>query len=195
MKIILFSGKAESGKSTAAKQLKKFLDKTSIRSAIIPCGHYVKDTASLVFDWDGKKDKAGRSVLQYVGDIVRAEDPLFWVDTVMRLAKVLNRTLDCIIIDDCRYPNEHISWIEKGYETMIIRIERPGHLNELTELQRNHSSETIMDDYSFNTVLTAMDEEELNSQVRGLFMHDTYLHNLLGLNNVTGLWAQIVNEV
>ena len=42
MKIILISGKAEAGKTTTAKFLKKKLEEQGMFSAIIPYGQYVK---------------------------------------------------------------------------------------------------------------------------------------------------------
>lgn len=51
MKIILISGKAEAGKTTTAKYLKKKLGEQGKTSAIVPYGQYVKDTAKMLFNW------------------------------------------------------------------------------------------------------------------------------------------------
>lgn len=149
MKIVLFSGKAESGKTTAANMLHDYLVYCGYRVAIIPYADYLKNSARLIFDWNGEKDEAGRELLQKWGtDIVRAKDPNFWVDTVVRLVEVAEEQLDYILIDDVRFPNELQVWREHckyGDSVTHIRMERPGHQNKLTEEQRQHPSETALD--------------------------------------------------
>ena len=166
MKIILISGKAETGKTTTAKFLKKKLSEQGKTSAIVPYGQYVKDTAKMLFDWNGKKDENGRALLQYWGtDIVRKKHPNFWIDTVMRLARVMNTmNFDFLIIDDCRFPNEIEDWkrdIFCIWDVMTVRIERPGHKNALTEKQRQHPSECALDGYNFDVTISATNQEEL----------------------------------
>lgn len=181
MKIILISGKAEVGKTTSAKIIKEYMLERGIKAAIVPYGQYVKDTAKMIFGWDGVKDEAGRSLLQWWGtDKVREENPDFWLDTVERLARVCCDTgvIDCIIIDDCRFPNEIDEWkslVTYDYETsefkkawpdvLTIRVERPGHENALTPEQRMHPSETSLDDYEMDIALTATNYEELDNEI------------------------------
>lgn len=164
MKIVLISGKAEAGKTTAANIIKDSLgDKASV--AIVPYGAYVKHTAKLLFNWDGKKDEAGRHLLQWWGtDIVRKQLPDFWVDTVVRLANVAQDQLDYLIIDDCRFLNEITAW--RSWYPTIIRVERPGWENALTPEQRQHPSETALDDWKgFDVTLSATNIEELTNEV------------------------------
>ena len=167
MKIILISGKAEAGKTTTAKFLKKKLEEQGMLSAIIPYGQYVKDTAKMLFDWDGNKDEKGRALLQWWGtDVVRKKHTDFWVDNVMRLARVMDRDVafDFLIIDDCRFPNEIENWkrdIFDVWDVMTVRIERPGHENALTEKQRQHPSECSLDGYNFDVTISATNQEEL----------------------------------
>lgn len=181
MKIILISGKAEAGKTTTAKLISQHLWSDGVRSAIIPYGQYVKDTAKMIFGWNGVKDEAGRTMLQQWGtDKVRTKDPDFWLDTVERLARICEDTkvLDCIIIDDCRFLNEIDHWkslvtwdyktdaFEKAWpDVLTIRVERPGHENALTPEQRMHPSETSLDDYEMDIILTAKDFKELNDEI------------------------------
>lgn len=177
MKIILISGKAEAGKTTTAKFLKKKLGEQGKISAIVPYGQYVKDTTKMLFDWDGNKDEKGRALLQWWGtDVVRKKHPDFWIDTVMRLAKVINDVgFDFLIIDDCRFPNEienwkrdifgvrrhSCGWRAYCWDVMTVRIERPGHENALTEKQRQHPSECALDGYNFDVTISATNQEEL----------------------------------
>lgn len=167
MKIILISGKAEAGKTTTAKYLKNKLGEQGKTSAIVPYGQYVKDTAKMLFNWDGNKDKNGRALLQWWGtDVVRKKYPNFWVDTVIRLARIMNRDVgfDFLIIDDCRFPNEIEDWkrdIFDVWDVVTVRIERSGHENSLTEKQRQHPSECALDGYNFDVTISATNQEEL----------------------------------
>lgn len=165
MKIILISGKAEAGKTTAANIIKYYLCGIGKHAAIVPYGQYVKDTAKMIFGWDGQKDENGRQLLQWWGtDVVRKKSENFWVNTVMRLAAVLDGEIDYLIIDDCRFPNEVELWKDE-YGYLTLRIERPGHENALNDEQRKHPSETALDDYEFDVTISATDFKELKEAI------------------------------
>jgi hypothetical protein len=51
---------------------------------------------------------------------------------------------DFVIIPDCRYPIE-LETMEENFETVLLRVERPGFDNGLTDEQKNHPSETAID--------------------------------------------------
>ena len=55
MKVILFSGKAEHGKSTAAQLTKQLLEQHGYRVVKLAFADYVKDTARRLFGWNGAK--------------------------------------------------------------------------------------------------------------------------------------------
>lgn len=162
MKIILLSGKAEAGKTTAAQYILLKLLSANKKAAIIPYGQYVKDTAKMIFGWDGEKDEHGRFLLQNWGtDIVRKKDQNFWVDTVKRLVGVAYDTLDVVLIDDCRFPNEISCWDDFPADIYTIRIKRPGWENALTPEQRKHPSETSLDKWKFDYVISARNKAKL----------------------------------
>ena len=154
--IIFISGKAQAGKTTTAYLLKKNIEMTGKCAVIINYADLLKHICSTYFEWDGKKDKNGRQLLQEVGtDVVRNNDPDFWVNFVRKFVDVFSGTWDYIIIGDCRFKNE-ISW-RYGTDARCthLRIVRPGYDNGLTEEQKNHVSETDLDDvqpdcYLFN---------------------------------------------
>ena len=163
-KIILFSGKAECGKSSATKITKELLEALGYNVIKLSYADYVKHTAKIIFGWNGEKDDVGRQLLQWWGtDKVRKQDPNFWVDTVVRLASVIDDMFDFIIIDDVRFENEVNRWGE--YKTYAVRIERPEHTSALNKEQLEHISETALDNYSFDITLTAKDMAELKEQV------------------------------
>lgn len=158
MKIILISGKAEAGKTTAANFLKEELESRGERVAITPYGRLVKDLCSMLYGWDGKKDEAGRQLLQHFGtDVIRAENPDYWVHHITELSGLLYNEFDTFIIDDCRFPNEveawdgvakwSDKWVKKHYDIYWLRIIRPRYENHLTPEQRMHASETALDGY------------------------------------------------
>ena len=169
MKVILFSGKAESGKTSAAEILKKLLQAKGKKCIKIAYGDYVKQTAKMIHNWDGVKDEKGRELLQWWGtNYVREKYPTFWVDTVLRLAPLLEEFYDYLLIDDCRFPNEIECWY--NYETVKVRIERPYYENHLTQDQRKHPSETSLDIYRYDAILIARDLSTLESKVEKVLL-------------------------
>lgn len=151
MKIILISGKAQSGKDTVAKMIKERLEKDS--SVLIT--HYadlVKYISKMYFNWDGKKDRAGRSIIQTIGNDVREKNPNYWVDFLVGFLSMYSSRWDYVLIPDTRYKNE----IEKlfGYDTITLRINR-SFVSPLTQEQQNHISETELDRYEFDYVINS----------------------------------------
>jgi len=177
MKVILISGKAEAGKDTVAAILKKAfadLDAVSIPpvkehiSVRLAYGDYVKDTAREIWDWDGQKNEKGRALLQWWGtEYVRTKSPSFWVDTVIRLARIIYDDVDYLLVTDVRFPNEIKEWVNTLFEEDLItvRVERPGHVSALTAEQLVHISETALDGWQFDVVLTATDMDGLIAEV------------------------------
>lgn len=156
MKIILISGKARHGKDTVGAFLGECFDeheKSWIRCAY---GDAVKFIAEKYFHWDGQKDEAGRFLLQWIGtDKVRHHNPDFWVDFVISVLDAFYNEWENVIITDCRFPNE-IEKIKMHFEdkknfsdaeVLHFRVIRNDFDNGLTEKQKEHSSETALDNY------------------------------------------------
>lgn len=148
--VILLSGKAESGKTTLTKEIKKMYTKKGMRVITPSFGNYVKFICKAYFGWDGNKDESGREILQRIGtDIVRNKMADFWSRSVLQLLYVLEEEFDVAIIDDVRFKNEiEIFLKESEYSCFTIRVERPDHVSSLTDIQKAHISETELDDYS-----------------------------------------------
>ena len=146
MTIIFISGKAQAGKTTTAYLIQKNLELLGKASVVINYADLLKHICTSYFGWDGRKDKEGRHLLQEVGtDIVRNNDPDFWVDFVKRFIEVFRGSWDYVIIGDCRFKNE-ISWKPTGFDRYFyIRVKRDACDNGLTEEQKNHISETDLD--------------------------------------------------
>lgn len=140
MQIVSISGKAQHGKDTTAAYLKESLERRGKKVLITHYGDLVKYVCTAFLGWDGKKDEAGRSLLQRVGtEYVRSKDQNYWVRFVQFMLYALEDAgaWDYVLIPDCRFPNE--VW------GVHLRVKRPGFDNGLSEEQKRHPSETALD--------------------------------------------------
>lgn len=147
MKVICISGKGREGKDTSANILKELLED---RGDTVLVAHYadlLKYICKTYFDWDGKKDARGRSLLQHVGtDVIRELDDNYWVKFIGDILTFFPDAWDYVIIADCRFPNE-IDYLETlGLDVIHLRVVRDGFVSPLTEEQQKHPSETALDD-------------------------------------------------
>lgn len=150
MRVVCISGKARHGKDTLARMLKENLELQGKKVLITHFGDLVKYICNKFFDWDGVKDEAGRTLLQYVGtDIIRTKQPNYWTDFIIGILKLFPDEWDYVLIPDCRFPNEIECFKENGIQSTLIRINRPNFQSNLTPEQTQHPSEVAMDDYSF----------------------------------------------
>lgn len=184
-KIILISGKAESGKTLSAQIIKEKLEKVNKRVLIVSFASYLKFIAKTYFDWDGKKDTKGRTLLQYLGtDIVRKKNPDFWVKTVFDFIYTFEDEFDYFIADDTRFQNE-IDYFQNNdpFSYFSIRVERIGFENSLTEKQRNHPSETDLDNRKFDLYLSSFSGyENLSGAIEHLIFTNINTRSALGID-------------
>lgn len=153
MKVCCISAKARHGKDTAAAMIAEYLEKQGHRVLITHFADLLKYICTKFFGWNGDKDEKGRTLLQYVGtDIVGAKKPGYWADFIVGFLKLFENEWDYVLIPDCRYPIE-ISTMEDNFETVLLRVERPGFDNGLTDAQKKHPSETAMDGYLYDAIL------------------------------------------
>lgn len=159
-KIILISGKARSGKDTFAQLFKENAEKDNKKCLIIKYGDILKFVCSKYFNWNGEKDEAGRTLLQQVGtNLIRKNNSDTWVNCIIELVKGLRTEFDYVLIPDVRFYNEIIKWKEQEFDCVTVRINRWKETenrkivafdNGLTEEQKNHPSETALDNYNFD---------------------------------------------
>jgi hypothetical protein len=117
----------------------------------IAYGDLVKYISKTYFNWNGEKDEIGRGILQKVGtDIIRAKEPNYWVNFVIEFVYLFEDDFDYAIIDDCRFKNEIVQWINKGWDTYSIKVTRLNHKSKLNEEQLAHPSENDLNDYIFD---------------------------------------------
>lgn len=147
-KIILVSGHAQNGKDTLAEAIKHEHEHCGANVKVVHFADLLKFICQTYFGWNGEKDAEGRRMLQYVGtDLVRMRNPDYWVDFVGDLLELFGETWDYVIIPDCRFPNEITKLTECGFDTVHVRIIRDNFDNRLTEEQKNHPSETALDNF------------------------------------------------
>ena len=90
VRILTVSGKAQRGKDTSAGFIYEELTKRGYKVLLTHYADLLKWMCSNYFGWNGQKDEAGRTILQKVGtDVIRAQDPAFWVRWTVNLLKLL----------------------------------------------------------------------------------------------------------
>lgn len=146
MKVILISGKAGSGKDTAAQMLRHIYEDCGKRVLVTHFADLVKYIARAYFGWDGQKDEAGRALLQRVGtDEVRRAEPGFWCCFISRLLSIYHDRWDYVIIPDARFQNEVSGETWTGFDTVHLRVVRERSPCALRGKTAEHISETGLD--------------------------------------------------
>ena len=153
MKVITISGKAESGKDTTAKAIKNQLNKEGHTVLITHFADLLKFQAKQYFNWNGEKDDYGRSLLQRLGtDFVRVKNENYWVEYIVNMLKIYDSSWDYVLIPDARFENE-IELMKKNFNCVSVRIDSKSFESKLSEEQKNHPSETALDNYKFDFII------------------------------------------
>lgn len=167
MKVIELCGKAGVGKDTFGLELKKQLEQKGFKCVHLAFADRLKDICTRYFNWDGKKDEAGRHLLQYVGtEIFRNYNSEYWIREVADFLHVCNDTelFDYAIITDARFPNE-INEIVSQFETLVFKINRENFESRLTIKAQSHLSETALDDFRIPEIILSGKLENLPQEV------------------------------
>lgn len=158
-RIYLIHAPAQSGKDTCAYFLKKELEKHNKKVIVAAFADYVRFTLEKYFEISDFKSQEGRTIIQkFATELVRGNDEEFWARTLSDFLKAIETTIDVVIIPDWRFKNE-LEILEKNFSKKIkkIFIARPNNekTDNMTEKQRNHSSETELDgftDYDYTII-------------------------------------------
>lgn len=156
MKVICISGKAQAGKDTYAGFLASELRSDGYKVLVTHYADLLKFVCKNMLDWDGEKDEHGRWLLQYVGtDVIRKQSSDFFAYTLNSLLDYLKEFAgwDFVLIPDTRFRNELDTVKEFGFPMFHFRVERPNHDAGLTEAQRNHPSETSLDNETYDLII------------------------------------------
>ena len=166
--VILLSGKAQSGKDYIANIMKQQFEENGNKVLVTHYADLLKYILKTFFNWDGKKDKKGRDLLQYVGtDVIRKKMPDYWVNFISQMISFFPNEWNYILIPDARFPNE-IEVMQKNPDVNVItiRINRGNFTPQLTLEQQQHPSETSLDEYDFDYYVSNDGTETINDAVK-----------------------------
>lgn len=147
-KIYVLSGKASSGKSMAASLIRDISHKNNKRAISLAYASYLKEYAKNILEWDGDESSKPREFLQQVGvELIKNQiDDHMLINRIIEDVKVYSYFYDVIIISDARFVDE-ITCIKNTFnDVTVIRINSIIE-NNLTLSEKNHSTETSLDDY------------------------------------------------
>lgn len=166
--VILLSGKAQSGKDYIANIMKQQFEENGNKVLVTHYADLLKYILKTFFNWDGKKDKKGRDLLQRVGtDVIRKKMPDYWVNFISQMISFFSNEWNYILIPDTRFPNE-IEVMQKNPDVNVItiRINRVNFTPQLTLEQQQHPSETSLDEYDFDYYVSNDGTETVNNAVK-----------------------------
>lgn len=141
VKIIILSGKAGSGKSYVANLIKE-----KRNCIILSYASYIKEIAKNVINWDGSEESKPRDFLQQFGDVIKSYDKDLLINRMIEDVNMYSYFYDLIIISDARFENEIIRIKESFSNVYVINI--IGNENSLTDEQKNHITETSLDNFN-----------------------------------------------
>lgn len=147
-KIFIISGKARSGKNEISKLIEKsYRDKKCIT---ISFGHYIKDYAKRVSDWDGSEETKPRELLQQLGiELIKNKiDNKLFINRILEDIAIFSYFYDIIIVSDVRLVDEITALKEKYPNSISIRVIRNNYDNKLTDEEKNHLTEVDLDNYN-----------------------------------------------
>lgn len=176
IKIYLIAGKAQSGKDTVAKYIKKICNEYNLKHINLQYSFYFKNYAKNIISWDGKEETKPREFLQFLGtDLIRKEiDELFFVNRMIEDIKVYSYFFDIITVSDVRFKIE-IDLLKKIFKnTYSIQIVRPNMNVFLTEKQKKHRTEIDLVNYKKYDYIITNDKTliDLEKKVRKTITKD-----------------------
>ena len=173
--ILLISAKAQHGKDTFATEFtKEAKNEMGFRVFTIKYGDILKYVCKEYFGWNGEKDATGRHILQQVGtNLCRNNNQNVWVNCVIEIVKGLKTEYDFVLIPDTRFPNEITAWENTDFFAFTIRLNRENEDgtpfdNGLTEEQKQHISETALDNYHFNYEICNKNIEDISFAAKAI---------------------------
>lgn len=171
--LVVFSGKARSGKSESSKIIKSLYKNTKYKVKIWSFAKELKILAKSLLGWDGDKTtyylsngdldtSKGRGLLISFGQKMREVKETVWVDFTMKKIYKSEKNKKAIIhcIDDARFRNE-INIIKQYSNCIIIRIKKESSLNI------NDVSENDLDNEKFDLYIENNGtKKELKNQLK-----------------------------
>ncbi len=150
-KIYLIGGKSRHGKDTFASYLKKYYEENGKKVILSPYAKYIKFYVKEMTNWDGSDETKPRELLQQIGtNIIRQKlnKAQMFIDRQLDDIEIYSYFFDVIIIPDVRLKKEITCLKEKFPDAIVVNVFRPDFDNGLTIEQKNHITETDLDDFN-----------------------------------------------
>ncbi len=149
-KIYVLSGKAGNGKNKVASYIGSIYQEASKKSINLSYASYLKEYAINILGWDGNEDTKPREFLQQIGvELIKNKiNSKMLINRIVEDIKVYSNFYDVITISDARFPEE-IETIRNTFNNVVVvHIHGLEDKNNLTELEKKHSTETSLDNYN-----------------------------------------------
>lgn len=150
-KIILIAGKAESGKSSLANNLKKIYSSYNKKVILSSYSKYLKYYIEEILEEKIDEANKPRSMLQELSSkLIKTElgMPNFFIERQIQDINLYSYFADIIIISDVRFPDE-ITIIKEKFENVIsINLVRKDYISSLTEEEIKDITEIALDNYN-----------------------------------------------
>lgn len=173
--IFILSGKARSGKETVSEIIKNYYHDKDV--VTISFASTLKEYAKKISRWNGSEEDKPRELLQQLGvELIKEKlDDKLLIKRVIEDIEVYSYFFDVIIITDARLIDE-IELVKNKYPyAKVLRIIREDYENELTDSQRNHITETGLDEYhGFDYTVINKDLEQLKIEVNKILDEVNY---------------------
>ena len=180
-RVVLISGKAGHGKDTFAEHLKEGLESYNKKVLVLHFADLVKTYATMYLNWDGKKDIAGRQLLQDIGNnSFRQFDPDYWARITAECARVMCDYFgfDFVLIPDNRYPNEIEVVKQYNEHVSTFRIQRfsvdgtEWNNPNLSDEQKHNEGEIALDNYDkFTDIIRNVDYKQFVDDAYWIGVH------------------------
>lgn len=150
MILLGFSGKAKSGKSTAARAIIDHIDPHDLTAKVYDIGQMVLGycIANKILPTKRREDLTTEELatLVRVGYEQRQLDPYFWINKIK--SRVFLENPDVAIIPNIRYLNE-AEWVREngGQIIRLLRFVKGRQEYQSPDRPANHPSETELDNY------------------------------------------------
>lgn len=148
IKLFVISGKARSGKGEIAKIINNYYQEKKCIN--ISFAYYLKDYVKRITNWDGREVTKPRKLLQELGiELIKNKiDSKLLIKRILQDIEVFSYFYDIIIISDARLIDE-IEFIKEKYpDSISIRVIRDNYDNLLNNYEKNHITETNLDNYT-----------------------------------------------
>lgn len=149
-KIYVLSAKAGNGKNKVASYIGSICKKDNKKTINLSYASYLKGYAKNILGWDGNEETKPREFLQQIGvELIKNNiDSRMLVKRIVEDIKVYSYFYDVITISDARFFEEIETIREEFTNVIVIHIHGLEDKNNLTKLEKEHATETSLDNYS-----------------------------------------------